>query len=378
VLFELKLATRYFRSKRKSLTRFTALISIVGIAGGVAALIFANALARGFQDEMQEKILSNTSHITIFRKDGDEIRDFQQIRFGLEKLKNVEKIDATTYESALLIGEKTTSYCVLRVIENFPNDFAIGKELAEKTGVKIGDNVEIITSSNDAAKTSDAKVQDIFQTGLYDYDLTWIYLSPNKFNQILDNETFFPTVLSLTLSDIYEAKQTANLIRQNLSEEYKIVDWQEANKPFFAALSLEKKVSFAIILLIIFIAVLNITTTLALFVNERKADIAVLRTCGATTKNISSVFMLQGFILGLFGILVGVIIGILGIYLSNYFRLISLDTEVYSIASISLQTSLLDLLLIVIFTFFLTNLAAIYPAWKASGIKPLENFRNNS
>jgi lipoprotein-releasing system permease protein len=378
VNFELKLAARYFRSKRKSLTRFTAIVAIIGIAGGVAALILAQAVSRGFHDEMQEKILANTAHITIFRQDGEEIKDFQQIRADLANIKNVKKINATTYESALLVGEKSTSYCVLRVVENFSQDFAIGKELAEKTGVKVGDNVEIITSSNESAKTSNLKVQDIFQTGLYDYDATWVYLSPNKFIQILDKEIFSPTVISVTLSDIYEAKLTADLVRQALSGDYKTVDWQEANKPLFAALSLEKKVSFAVILLIIFIAVLNITTTLALFVNERKADIAILRTCGATTRKILSIFMLQGLILGLIGISLGVIIGVLGSYLSNYFKLISLDTEVYSIASISLQINAFDLFLIILFTFILTNIAAIYPALKACGIKPLENLKNNA
>lgn len=376
--FELNLAFRYFRMKRKSLTRFTAIVATIGIAGGVAALILAQSVSLGFHDEMQEKILANTAHITIFRKDGEEIIDFQQIRTDLLKFTNIKKIDATTYESALLIGEKSTSYCVLRVVENLSQDFAIGKELAEKSGVKIDDNIEIITSNNESAKTSKVKVKGIFQTGLYDYDATWIYLSPSKFIELSGVEKFSPTVLSVTLSDIYEAEQSANLIRLNLSDDYKTVDWQEANKPLFAALSLEKKVSFAVILLIIFIAVLNITTTLALFVNERKADIAILRTCGATTKSILSIFMLQGLILGIFGISFGVILGIFGCYFSNYFRLISLDTEVYSIASISLQINILDLLLICLFTFILTNLAAIYPAWKASRIKPLENLRNNA
>jgi lipoprotein-releasing system permease protein len=185
-------------------------------------------------------------------------------------------------------------------------------------------------------------------------------------------------VLSVAVSDIYEAHQTANLIRRSVSEDYKIVDWQEANKPLFAALSLEKKVSFAVILLIIFIAIMNITTTLSLLVNERKADIAILRTCGATTKSILAIFMFQGLILGLLGISFGVIFGILGCFLSNYFKLISLDVEVYSIASILLQISILDVLSIVGSAFILTCLATIFPAWKASRMKPLENIKNNA
>lgn len=373
--FEVNLAIRYFRSQRKSLARFTALVAIVGITVGVASLILAQALARGFQAEMQDKILANTAHITIFRKDGAEIQNYQQLRADLAKLENVKKIDATTFESALVIGEKSTNYCVLRVVENAENNLEVGKELAEKTGLEIGKKAEILISNNDSAKSSRVEVRATFQTGLYDYDSTWIYLSPNAYIYIFGKQIFYPTVLSIAVNDIYKAKETANLVRQNLSDEYKIIDWQEANQPLFAALSLEKKVSLAIISLIIFIAVLNITTTLALLVNERRLDIAILRTCGATTKNLLSIFLLEGLFLALIGIIAGVILGLTACNLANYFKLISLEKEVYSLNQITLQPNLIDVLLIVLIAFVLSLIATIYPAWKASQIKPLENLR---
>lgn len=373
--FEINLAIRYFRSQRKSLARFTALVAIVGITVGVASLIVAQSLARGFQAEMQDKILANTAHITIFRKDGAEIQNYQQLRTDLAKLENIKKIDATTFESALVIGEKSTNYCVLRVVENAENNLAIGKELAEKTGLEVGKKAEILISNNDSAKSSRVEVRGTFQTGLYDYDSTWIYLSPNAYTYIFGKQTFYPTVLSLAVTDIYKAKETANLVRQNLSDEYKVVDWQEANQPLFAALSLEKKVSLAIISLIIFIAVLNITTTLALLVNERRLDIAILRTCGATTKNLLSIFLLEGLFLALIGIIAGVILGLSACFLANYFQLISLEKEVYSLNQITLQPNLIDVLLIVLIAFVLSLIATLYPAWKASQVKPLENLR---
>ncbi|HRH46388.1 MAG TPA: ABC transporter permease [Pyrinomonadaceae bacterium] len=373
--FEVNLAIRYFRSQRKSLARFTALVAIVGIAVGVASLIVAQSLARGFQAEMQDKILANTAHITIFRKDGAEIQHYQQLRTDLAKLENIKKIDATTFESALVIGEKSTNYCVLRVVENAENNLAIGKELAEKTGLEVGKKAEILISNNDSAKSSRVGVNATFQTGLYDYDSTWIYLSPNAYTYIFGKQTFYPTVLSIAVTDIYKAKETANLVRQNLSDEYKIIDWQEANQPLFAALSLEKKVSLAIISLIIFIAVLNITTTLALLVNERRLDIAILRTCGATTKNLLSIFLLEGLFLALIGIIAGVILGVTGCFLANYFHLISLEKEVYSLNQITLQPNLTDVVLIVLIAFVLSLIATLYPAWKASQVKPLENLR---
>lgn len=380
--YELKLAWSYFRAKRKSLARFTAIIAIIGIAAGVASLILAQALARGFQDEMRDKILANTAHITAFRQDGLPIKNYQEIIAKIEKLENVQSVSATTYESALLIGTKSTTYAVLRTIptEEKPQiadqiEIKLGAELAEKTGLKIGDTAEILVSDDETAKNSTVIITDTFRTGLYDYDSSWIYLSPANFAKLFNRQNFYPTVLSISLADIYKAETTSNLLRQNLSADFKIVDWKEANQPLFAALSLEKKVSLAIISLIIFIAVLNITTTLALLVNERRLDIAILRTCGATTKNLLKIFILEGFFLGLIGTIFGVILGLIACWLGNYFKFISLDFTVYSLEFIPLRPSLADVFLIVAIAFLLSLVATIYPAWKASKIKPLENLR---
>jgi lipoprotein-releasing system permease protein len=375
VSFEFKLAWAYFRAKRKSLARFTAFVAVIGIAAGVASLIIAQGLARGFQTEMQEKILAHTSHITIFRSDGSEITDYGQLRAKLERLENIRRVEATTYESALVIGQRSTAYCVLRVIENAPNNLAMGKELAEKIGLKVGDKAEIVSSQNGSAKSTRITISETFQTGLYDYDSTWIYLSPDAFNYLFDRQIFAPTVLSVSVSDIYQAPATGELIRQNLPEDFKVLDWQEANQPLFAALSLERKVSLSIISLIILIAVLNITTTLALLVNERRLDIAILRTCGAKTQNLLLIFLIEGLLLSLIGIMSGVILGLSACFLANYFGLISLNSEVYSLSRITLQPISKDVLLIIAIALFSSLLATIYPAWRAARLKPLENLR---
>lgn len=379
--YELKMAVVYFFAKRKSLARFTSIIAIVGIMAGVASLIFAQSLARGFQEEMRDKILSNTAHITIFRKDGFGIKNYQEITANLEKLENVQAISPTTYESAILIGAKTNSYSVLRVVESQQSnaegqiEVKLGAELAEKSGLRIGDEAEILVSDNNGAKNSTVRISETFQTGLYDYDSSWIYLSSEDFAKIFNRQSFSPTVLSISIANIYKARATSELVRSNLPDEFKVVDWQEANQPLFAALSLEKKASLAIISLIIFIAVLNITTTLAMLVNERKHDIAILRTCGATTKSLLSIFLLEGFFLGIIGTFFGVIFGLSACFLANYFKFIRLDSAVYSLEFIPLRPSFFDVLLIIFVSLFLSLLATLYPAWRAAGIKPLENLR---
>jgi lipoprotein-releasing system permease protein len=385
--FEFKLAWTYFRAKRKSLARFTTFAAIIGIACGVASLIIAQSLAQGFQTEIQDKILQNTAHIAVFRKDGSEINDFLRLKTKLEKLKNIKEINGTTYENSLIITDNYTNYAVLRGIPNsifqIPNskfqisnsdeiNVEIGAELAEKMSLKIGDEADILLTSR---KTSRVKIANIFRTGLYEYDSIWIYISFADLAKLKEREICHPTMLNIMTADIYGVKQTGESLRENLSDEYKIVDWQEANQPLFTALSLEKKVTFAVILLITLVASLNITTTLALLVSERRSDIAILRTCGAKTKSLMLIFLLEGLFLGLCGIIFGVILGLFLCRLSNYFKLISLNTEVYSLASVSLNPNAMEVLFIVLITFLISISATIFPAWKASKIKPLENLR---
>lgn len=389
--FELKLAWKYFRSRRKSLARFTSVVAIVGIAFGVASLIIAQALARGFQDEMRDKILSNTAHISVFLNDGTEISNWQAIGESLERVENVNQYAPTAFNNAIIVGKESISYALVRVqtkseISNFkfqipdkanePNQIAIGARLAERIGAEIGDLVEIITVENQSEpKRSDVFVGNVFQTGLYEYDSTWISVSPETRAALAGQTNFTPTIISVSVKNIYAADTTAQKIREILGEDFRVVDWQEANQPLFAALSLERKVSLAIISLIIFIAALNIMTTLALLVNERRLDIAILRTCGAKTKSLILIFLAEGLFLGFLGIFSGVVLGLLGCFLGNYFRVINLSAEVYSLSYIPFHPNFLTVLIIIFIAFGLCLAATAYPAFRASRIKPLENLR---
>lgn len=382
--FELKLALRYFFASHRSLTRFTSAAAVVGIAVGVASLIIALSLATGFQHEMREKILANTAHISIFRADGGEISDWQEIKENFEKRDNVREISATHFENSFLISQASANFAILRVSPklHFQNtetgnmNVAIGKQLAEKSSLKIGDEAEILTLKNETeAKKTKVTVAGIFETGLYDYDLTWIYISPEDFAAIYRKRVFVPTILSVTVEDIYQSDRTAQKIREILGENFTVVDWQEANRPLFVALNLERKVSFVVISLIIFIAALNVATTLALLVNEKRLDLAVLRTCGAKTANLMKIFLFKGLFLGLTGVFFGVILGLLSCFAGNYFKLVSISPEVYALNYIPFHLRISDILLIIFFVFWVCLVASVYPAWRASRIKPLENLR---
>lgn len=375
--YELKIAWQYFRSHRKGLARFTKTVAIIGIAAGVASLILAQALANGFESELREKILGNTAHIAVFRVDGAEIENWKEVRDKIAILPNIRWIDPTTYESAIVIGEKNTSYAVLRAVKGEGEDISLGNELAEKIGAGPGSEIEIIVPGMKefAPMNSKAVVENTLKTGLYDYDSTWVYVSFDKMAKLSGKNEFVPTTLSVYLKDIYRGEKTAEQIRAALSPDFKVIEWQEANRPLFAALTLERKVVFAVISLIIFIAALSITTTLALLVNERRLDIAVLRTCGMQTKELVSLFVFEGLLLGLAGTISGIVAGLMLCLIANYFRLIDLPSEVYSISFVSLRPSFWEIVMISSSSMGISLLATLYPAWQASRIKPLENLR---
>lgn len=409
--FELKLALRYARARRKSLARFTSLVAIVGIAAGVASLIIAQSLANGFADEMRDKILANTAHVSVFAADGAKIQNWRAAMRAVENLENVRAVEPTTFANALIVGKEATSYAVLRVQEkggnprvskgefsnaesneevsskfkiqssvteeqNPPIEISVGARLAEKINLKAGDAAEIITLENQsAAQRNVVNVASVFRTGLYDYDASWIQISPEDFARISNEQEFTPQILSVAVRDIYKANETAQNIRARLGNDYKVVDWQEANQPLFAALSLERKFALAVISLIIFIAALNITATLALLVNERRFDIAILRTCGARAASIVLIFLFEGLLLGFVGIFAGVVSGLLACAAGNKFKIVSLSAEVYALDSIPFHPNFANIALIIFIAFALCLIAAVYPASRASRVKPLENLR---
>lgn len=385
--FETKLAWRYFRSRRRGLVRFTSIIAVVGIAAGVASLIVAQAISKGFSDKMQEMVLDNTSHIAIFNEGKTNVSDWRILEQKIIDIENVNSISPTTYESAVITSDENSSYGVIRVMDapagrvtNAIKDadilVSLGLELAEKLKLKIGDEANIISLGEGIKpKTSTVRVKNIFETGLYEYDATWIAIDQKNYLRLKDVDKFSPTAFSVVVGDIYAADITARNLRKSLGEDFKVIDWQEANKPLFVALSLEKKVAFAVILVILFIAVLNITTTLALLVAERRLDIAILRTSGAKTQNLVTIFLFEGIILSLLGIVLGVIGSIVICFAGNYFKFISLPKEVYSVNYVPFHIDFWSVFGTVLLTFLLSLMAILYPALKASRIKPLENLR---
>jgi lipoprotein-releasing system permease protein len=444
--YELFLALRYLRTRRTrwKLARVTALFAILGIAFGVAALIIALSLANGFRDEMRDKILRGTAHITLMRRDGQPIPDWRTLVTRLRQTSNITDASPTTYDGALLSGANNSSYAVLRGLDresaraiaevrrtiihgniepllNEPSPFSderrtpedssegeraarapdsmitpfdeipseaalpnavIGSELAARTHLQVGDTATIISGDSTltplglAPRYRRVRVSGIFQSGLYEYDATWVYLSLDAAASLAGASTSAASVISIEVADIYAVEELSNQLRASFGAGYTAVNWQEANRPLFAALSLERRMGLFIIALIVLIATLNITTMLVLVVAERRSDIAILSAMGARARSIMSVFIIEGAIIGTLGALSGVVLGLTGCLIGDRYKLVSLPADIYSISSVPFHTRTSDVVLAAVVAFTLSLLATIYPARSAARLRPAEALRD--
>jgi lipoprotein-releasing system permease protein len=437
--YEFFLALRYLRVRRgRRVVKLTALAAVVGIACGVAALIVALALANGFRDELRDKILRGTAHITLTRADGRPLDDWRGLIARLRTVEGVADAAPTTYEGALLSGPNGASYTIVRGVgehsermrgeirrtlaggavedlfhvaaaaegqpavaaaweegeeeEGPPVPALIGAELAARTGLeRVGAEGWIVTGEKSpmppgfAARGVRIRVVGIFRTGLYDYDASWTYVSLKETSHIfradaLRADTDAParetaSVISVEVRDIYATAEVSGRIRGALGDAFTVVDWREANRPLFAALELERRMVALIIFLIMLVAALNITTTLVLVVIERRADIAILGALGAGARSIVAIFMIEGALIGLVGALAGVALGLTACVLGERFGLVRLPPDVYSLSTVPFHPQARDVLLPALAAFVVSLLATLYPARQAARVRPAEALR---
>ena len=225
---------------------------------------------------------------------------------------DVDSVQATAEISRTLVaGSAEHVFPASSVTQDLP-PVVLGSELATRTGLNPGDTAEVISAHTGISPANGSKrhvrVAAIFRSGLFEYDSTWIYL-PLETASAISGEAHTAAVIGVQVGNIYDVKSTASQLKQLLGSSYTTVDWQEANRPLFTALALERRIGVVIIGLIIFIAALNITTTLILVVVERRRDIAILNTMGATTRSIMSIFIIEGAIVGMLGAAGGVSAG---------------------------------------------------------------------
>ncbi|RMF97241.1 MAG: lipoprotein-releasing ABC transporter permease subunit [Candidatus Schekmanbacteria bacterium] len=404
ITIDLFIALRYLRGKKRNrLLSAISFISVLGIAVGVMALIIIISVMNGFENDLREKTLSAKPHIMIENSEGEFIEDSKEI---IEKIKGmgvVKDIFPTIRAQALvmnsvgvsgveLVGLDFSDENALERIEklienksekerNLPQSegIYIGKELAKHLGITKGERIKILLP--DGVQTPFGyfptvrtfKTIGIFSSGIYQFDSTAVFISLDSAKGLLSTK-YDATSIDIYIDDIFEADKIAELLKP-LAKGLKIRTWSEMNKHLFAALRLEKVAMFSILLLIVLVAVFNITNTLIMTVIEKRGDIAILKSLGATGKKIMRIFMLEGLITGMIGTMSGAFIGLLLCYLLEKYEIVKLDDTVFYTSHIPVDIDFLTVFLIVASSIILSYLSTIYPAKYASKLKPAEVLR---
>ncbi|MEO8011745.1 MAG: lipoprotein-releasing ABC transporter permease subunit [Dokdonella sp.] len=406
---EVFIGLRYTRAKRRNhFISFISLVSILGIAVGVTALITVISVMNGFDKELKDRILGMVAHATVSGID-ESVRDWPAALKRAEA--NTHVLGAAPYveREAMLQGDRVAGAIVRgvlpeleprvsevdrKMVEGALADLeagsfriVLGRELAMRLGVGIGDFATVITPE---VSTSPAGVQPrfkrftvsgIFEIGMQEYDggLAIMHMQDAETLYRLDG----PTGIRLRLDDMFRAYTVARDLSGELGQAYRVSDWMQGHSNFFKAVAMEKKVMFLILSLIVAVAAFNLVSTLVMLVTDKQADIAILRTLGQSPASIMGVFMVQGVLVGTLGIALGVVFGVLlalnlpalATWVETTFGVALLSPEVYYISELPSDLHWADVGWITVTAFVFCIFATLYPAWRAARIEPAAALR---
>jgi lipoprotein-releasing system permease protein len=403
--FELHVALRYLLAKRKqAFISVISLISTLGVTVGVMALVIALALMTGLQQELRDRILGSSAHIYVWNLDG--ITDYHAEADMLRKLPHVVGAAPAILGQGLISAARETAPVQIKGIDpaleqqvtdiqgamqrgtiaaltepapGEPDGVLLGKDLAAKLGVSVGDSVSLLTPQGTLSpmglipRTRRLRVAGIFSLGLYEFDSTYGFVSLDVAKRLLGKDHVDFT--QLRVDDIFRAPQIARSITETLGPTHPTEDWAGMNKPLFSALSLEKMAISMTIGLIVMVAALNIVASLILLVMEKHRDIAILKTMGAGARSIMLIFMMQGLIIGLVGTTVGAFAGFGVSFVVDRYELIKVPMDVYQVSHVPFKVLPLDFLLVIVAAVVVCFVATIYPSRQAARLDPAAALR---
>jgi len=408
---ELFIGLRYTRAKRRNhFISFISLISMLGIAVGIWSLITVLSVMNGFEKELRERILGMTSHSTISSIDGG-LSDWRTAAKAAQGHPEVIGIAPFIHFEGMFMRERQVAPAQIRgilpseepnvsevvskmqegTLEDLkPGEYGVvlGAELARSLGVRRGDKVTLLTprvSVTPAGLMPRLKrftVTGIFRVGMYEYD-NGLALMHSRDAATLLRMGDDMTGVRLKLKDMFDAPRITRELAKEVSGAYIISDWTRQHANFFKAIKTEKTVMFVILFLIVSVAAFNIVSTLVMLVTDKQADIAILRTLGATPKSIMQIFMVQGLVIGMIGILIGVVTGVITALnvetivsrIEKFLGMKFLSADVYYISDLPSDMHWGDVGMITLFAFIISLLATIYPAMRASRTRPAEALR---
>lgn len=410
--YELSLGWRYTRAgratRRNGFISFISGVSMLGIALGVAALIIVLSVMNGFQKEVRDRMLGVLSHIEVFAPGGAALPD---VALTLKESKvHPQVVGAATFIAAqgllargedmkgalvrgvdpALEGEVTDLFATNPVLGQLvPGEFGIvlGLDLARSLGVIEGDRVTLIAPSGQVTpagvvpRLKQMTVVGTFNSGHYEYDAGLALLHQDDAARIFRLEG--PTGIRLKLKDLHQAREVAQQLVGTLSGDLFVRDWTRQNRTWFAAVQLEKRMMFIILTLIVAVAAFNLVSTLVMTVTDKRADIAILRTLGASPRSIMGIFVVQGAMVGVIGTFSGLALGLLVAFnidvivpaLEQALGASFLPRDVYLISRMPSDPQQADILPIAIISLVLAFVATLYPSWRASRVNPAEALR---
>jgi lipoprotein-releasing system permease protein len=411
--FELFVSLRYLLAKRRqTFISLITMISIAGVAVGVMALIVVLAVMNGFQEDLRSRILGVTSHIVVGNFNGT-MSDYKEVMQEVEKESGVGAATPFVYTQVMISSGRSVSGAILRGVDpasasrvinlqknmirgnlddllpssqtGVPSSPAhsgiiLGVELANNLAVHQGDWITVIspvgrlTPMGQSPKSKLFQIVGIFQSGMYEYDNTLAYVDLREAQQFLGIGDAV-TGVEVKVADIYSAQKIAEAIRARLGHPYWVRDWMQMNRSLFSALKLEKVVMFIILTLIVLVAAFNIVSSLIMLVMEKTRDIAILKAMGATTARIRKIFVLEGFMIGVSGTILGLMGGFGLCGLLKKYQFIELPRDVYGISTLPVRLETFDVTVIALAAVIISLVATIYPSRQAAGLDPAEALR---
>ncbi len=404
--FEAFFSQRYLKAKRKQgfISIITG-ISILGIMIGVMALIVVLAVMNGFREDLLKRILGVNSDLLILSYKGGITNTEAVMKKALE----VDGVVAATpfiYSQVMVKNAGNISGAVLRGLDpktagkviniesmikdaslevlsgpaDEPRGIILGSELSRQIGALPGDIVTVVspigklTPLGRVANEARFQVKAIFESGMYDYDSSLVYLSLTDAQEFLSlgDEV---TGIELRVRDIDESDAIGRMVQEKLGYPYWTKDWKMMNKSLFSALKLEKVTMFVILIMIVLVGALNIISSLVMLVMEKTRDIAILRTMGASSRSIMRIFIYQGLFVGLVGTALGIASGSILCQLLARYKFIKLPPDVYYITTLPVRMEWFDIVLIALAAVVISFLATIFPSFQASKVNPVEALR---
>jgi lipoprotein-releasing system permease protein len=407
--FELFVAARYLRAKRRqAVIGLITVISVIGVAVGVASLIIALAITTGMRRDLQNRLLSSTADVDLLRSMNDGIQNWEPLLQRLRKLPHVTAAAPGLYEPVLISRGSLAGGAMLkgivprdeRTISNLLSHFTsgsaaelsqptpvgitpplvLGYDLADTIGAKVGDTVMVTSPQGDLTpyglipKYQRFRVVGIFHSGFYQYDSSFGFIRLKTAQQLF-GEPDVISIISFKVDNLYNAGKIGREIQKSAGPGFTTTNWMQQNRQLFGALQEEQIVTFIIIGLIVCVAALNILIALTMMVMEKTRDIAVLMSMGVEPGQIRRIFLFQGFLISVVGTFFGLVIGYTISLLGQHYHFIHLSAQVYSIDYLPFAPRMMDGVLVTALSLGVSLIATLYPSSSAARVLPAEALR---